>query len=75
MAGPAGPPTGVTDISKSFTHKMAAKTSWHRYGANYVIVTLCIYSQSTTELHSTNEIYDYAHTITRQKLHTKNCNQ
>jgi len=22
----------VTNISKSFTHKMAAKTSWHRYG-------------------------------------------
>jgi len=22
----------VTDISKSFAHKMAAKTSWHRYG-------------------------------------------
>jgi len=22
----------VTIISKSFTHKMAAKTSWHRYG-------------------------------------------
>jgi len=23
----------VTDISQSFTHKMAAKTSWHRYAA------------------------------------------
>ena len=22
----------VTNISKSFTYKMAAKTSWHRYG-------------------------------------------
>jgi len=22
----------VTNISKSFTHKMAAKTNWHRYG-------------------------------------------
>ena len=22
----------VTNISKSFTHKMAAETSWHRYG-------------------------------------------
>ena len=22
----------VTHVSKSFTHKMAAKTSWHRYG-------------------------------------------
>ena len=22
----------VTNISESFTHKMAAKTSWHRYG-------------------------------------------
>ena len=22
----------VTKISKSFTHKMAAETSWHRYG-------------------------------------------
>ena len=22
----------VTSISKSFTHKMAAKTTWHRYG-------------------------------------------
>jgi len=22
----------VTNIYKSFTHKMAAKTSWHRYG-------------------------------------------
>jgi len=22
----------VTDISRSFTHNMAAKTSWHRYG-------------------------------------------
>jgi len=22
----------VTNISKHFTHKMAAKTSWHRYG-------------------------------------------
>ena len=22
----------VTNISTSFTHKMAAKTSWHRYG-------------------------------------------
>ena len=22
----------VTNISKSFTHKMAVKTSWHRYG-------------------------------------------
>jgi len=22
----------MTNISKSFTHKMAAKTSWHRYG-------------------------------------------
>jgi len=22
----------VTDISKSFTYKMAPKTSWHRYG-------------------------------------------
>jgi len=22
----------VTHISQSFTHKMAAKTSWHRYG-------------------------------------------
>jgi len=22
----------VTDISKSFAHKMAAKISWHRYG-------------------------------------------
>ena len=22
----------VTNIFKSFTHKMAAKTSWHRYG-------------------------------------------
>jgi len=24
----------VTNISKSFTHKMAVKTSWHRYGTN-----------------------------------------
>jgi len=24
--------TTVTNISKSFTHKMVAKTSWHRYG-------------------------------------------
>jgi len=22
----------ATDISKSFTHKMAAKINWHRYG-------------------------------------------
>ena len=22
----------VTNISKSFTHKMAAKINWHRYG-------------------------------------------
>ena len=28
------------NIYESFTHKMAAKASWHR---NYVTVTLCIY--------------------------------
>ena len=34
----------VTNISKSFTYKMAAKINWHRYGTNdyYVTVTLCI---------------------------------
>jgi len=32
----------ATNISKTFTHKMAAKTSWHRYGRNYVTVTVCI---------------------------------
>jgi len=31
----------VANISESFTHKMAAKASWHR---NYVTVTLCIAS-------------------------------
>jgi len=30
------------NIYKSFTHKMAAKTSWHRCEKNYVTVTLCI---------------------------------
>ena len=29
----------AANTSKSFTHKMAAKASWHR---NYVTVTLCI---------------------------------
>jgi len=34
----------VTNISKSFTHKMAAITSWHRYmERNDVTVTLCIH--------------------------------
>ena len=37
----------VNNISKSFTHKMAAKASWHR---NYVTVALCI--QLTDSLHS-----------------------
>ena len=32
----------VRNISKSFTHKMAAKTSWHDMKRNYVTVTLCI---------------------------------
>jgi len=35
----------VTNISQSFTHKMAAKTSWHRYGTKLRhchTVTLCI---------------------------------
>jgi len=35
----------VKDIYESFTHKMAAKASWHR---NYVTVILCI--TSLTEL-------------------------
>jgi len=30
----------VTNISKSFTHKMAVKINRHRYGTNYV--TVCI---------------------------------
>ena len=25
----------VTNISKSFTHNMAAETSWHRYGTKF----------------------------------------
>jgi len=29
-------------FTPSFTHKMAAKTSWHRYATNYVTVMLCI---------------------------------
>ena len=34
----------VTNIYESFTHKMAAETSWQRYmERNYVTVTLCIY--------------------------------
>jgi len=34
---------GVTNISKSFTHKMAAKTRWHRdMERNYATVTACI---------------------------------
>ena len=32
----------VTNISQSFTYKMAAKINWHRYGTKYVTVTLCI---------------------------------
>ena len=27
-------------FSESFTHKMATKINWHRYGRNYVTVTL-----------------------------------
>ena len=30
----------ATNIYKSFTHKMAAKTGWYRCGKNYV--TVCI---------------------------------
>ena len=43
----------MTNVSKSFTHKMAAKTSWHRCGTKlchfhpeYVSVTLCEYELS-----------------------------
>jgi len=32
----------VTNISKSFAHKMAAKTSWHRYGTKLCHYHLCI---------------------------------
>jgi len=32
----------VTNISQSFTYKMAAKINRHRYGTKYVTVTLCI---------------------------------
>ena len=32
----------VTNISKKFTYKMAAKASWHRCGTKYVTVSLCI---------------------------------
>ena len=32
----------VRNISKSFAHKMAAKTSWHRCETDYVTVTVCI---------------------------------
>ena len=31
----------VANIAGSFTDKMAAKTSWHRYESNLVIVTVC----------------------------------
>ena len=34
----------AANTSKSFTHKMAAKASWHR---NYVTITPCISSLST----------------------------
>ena len=39
----------MANIYRSFTHKMAAKASWHR---NYVTVTVCIVSQ-TRELLAT----------------------
>ena len=38
----------VKNIYESFTHKMAAKASWHR---NYVTVTLCIYVSAKIILH------------------------
>jgi len=34
----------VKNIYESFTHKMAAKASWHQ---NYVTVTVCISRQDT----------------------------
>jgi len=47
--------TRVTNISESFTHKMAAKTSWHRYGRklrhchrNYVATTTSIVAFAQT---------------------------
>ena len=38
----------ITNISQSFTYKMAAKINWH----NYVTVTLCIYSVTVTSFRS-----------------------
>jgi len=39
----ATPLVTVTNTAESFTHKMAAKTSWHGYmERNYATVTLCI---------------------------------
>ena len=32
----------VRNIYESFTHKMAAKSSWYRYGTKLRSVTLCI---------------------------------
>jgi len=39
----------VRNIYESFTHKMAAKTSWHRYGTNLrhchpVYTECCVYT-------------------------------
>jgi len=45
----------VTNLSQSFTHKMAVKTSWHRYGTKLrhchpvytrVAYVVCIYTVS-----------------------------
>ena len=38
----------VTNISKSYTHKMAAKISWNHMERNYATVTLCIPNAQTT---------------------------
>jgi len=41
----------VTNTTKSFTYKMAAKIDWHRYmEQNYVTVTLCIMSKSNEHM-------------------------
>ena len=37
----------VTNISNSFTHKIAAKASWHRYGTK---LRHCMYKLSTYQL-------------------------